>query len=77
MSFNEDNFLGQRRETQIIALILMSLAFKLMKAATPEEGVAMFFMFTKLGSIVLFMFVDRRFAVFYGLLCFVLWLILK
>ena len=37
----------------------------------------MFFMFTKLGSIVLFMFVDRRFAVFYGLLCFVLWLILK
>ena len=55
---NEDNFLGQRRETQIGALVIMSLVFKLMKASTPEESVAMLFMFTKLGSIVLFLFVD-------------------
>lgn len=56
---------------------MMSLGFKLIKATTPEEFVANLFMFSKLGSVVLFLFVHPRLSIFYTLLCFVLWLILK
>lgn len=60
-----------------MALIFMSLGFKLVKSVTWEEFISLGFMFTKLGGIVLFAFMDYRLAVYYALICFVLWLVLK
>jgi hypothetical protein len=73
----EDTIMGEKREVQILALVGMSLVFKVMKAATPEEAISTGFMFTKLGTMALFFFVDFRLGVMYSLLCFVLWVILK
>ena len=55
----------------------MSLLFKVMKSATPEESISTGFMFAKLGTMALFCFVDPRLGILYSLLCFVLWVILK
>jgi len=76
-SINEDEILGQRREPQILGLIGMSLVFKLIKAASWEEFIAMLFMFSKLGFIVLFAFIDLRYCVFYTIFCMILWLLLQ
>ena len=37
----------------------------------------MFFMYLKLGFIVLFLFENPTYAAFYGILCFILWIGLK
>ena len=55
----------------------MSLFFKLIKAQTPEETVAMFFMYSKLGFTVLFFFVDTVYALMYAALCLVLWIAIR
>lgn len=76
-TINEDNLLGQRREPQILGLIGMSLMFKLIKSASWEEFIAMFFMFSKLGSIIMFAFIDMRYCIFYMVACLILWLVLQ
>lgn len=73
----EDTLMGEKREVQILALVGMSLVFKIMKSATPEEAISTGFMFAKLGTMALFFFVDFRLGVLYSVLCFVLWVILR
>jgi hypothetical protein len=55
----------------------MSSGFKLIKSATWEEFISVFFMFGKLGFLVLFLLSDGKLCVFYFILVMILWLILK
>jgi hypothetical protein len=55
----------------------MSMAFKAVKANTWEEFVSVSFMYAKVAFIVLYLMSEPRSALFYSILCFVLWLILK
>lgn len=56
---------------------MTSLAFKFHKANTIEEFVGNALMLSKLACLVLFSFVDYRYSAFYGILCLILWLVLK
>lgn len=55
----------------------MSLFFKMMKSQTPEETVAMFFMYSKLGFTVLFCLVETSYALLYAAFCLVLWIAIR
>lgn len=68
--------LGEDREIQVIGLVVMSLGFKLIRAATWEEFLALFFMFGKLGFLVLYILNSHRMAWLYGGLCAITWVAL-
>ena len=55
----------------------MSLTFKLVKAATWEEWIALSFMFGKLGFLVLFVMNNNRLALIYAAVCLITWLTLR
>lgn len=55
----------------------MSLTFKLIKAATWEEWIALSFMFGKLGFLVLLVMNNQRLAIVYSSICLITWLVLR
>lgn len=69
--------MGTRREPQILGLIGMSIAFKFFKLSTWDEFVGTSITMSKLAVVVLYIFIDVKYAVFYCCLCLVLWVLLK
>ena len=68
---------GRDRESAIIGLLGVYLVSKYIRSSTWELFVSYFFLYGKITSMFLFLLASVRAAVYYTVVCFVLWMVLE
>ena len=67
---------GRDRESAILGLLVVYLVAKFLRSSTWELFISYVFLYSKITFMFLFLIADVRGAVYYTLLCFILWLVL-
>lgn len=73
----DDAFTGFNREAQVLFLLCIILFTRLKRTSTWDEYISFSFSFIHCAIIILFMLIEFRYAAWYALIAFILWVTVK